>query len=58
MYVCNLFVLTAVVPGELLTEISDPAVRSESDVFDLHVTGNTLIVPRYDEQKVLFYQMD
>jgi len=43
--------------GKLLTEISDAAVRNDSYVFDLHVTKNTLIVPRYSDRKVLFYQI-
>jgi len=50
------------VPGKVLTEISDPAEDSGkthvSPVLDLDVTGDTLIVPRYDDKKVLFYRID
>jgi len=52
--------LTYAASGELLTEIFYPAVRSKSGVFDLHVTGNTLIVSRFGwfTSEVLFYQMN
>lgn len=52
--------------GDLLTEIPDPAVRSEAStrrhqlpVLDLHVTGDILIVPRhYPDRQVLFHRID
>jgi len=39
--------------------LEDTTVRSySSSVFDLHVNKDMLIVPRYDENKVLFYQLN
>lgn len=43
--------------GELLTEMSDAAGQGESSIFDLHVTGNTLMVPRFEEKSILFYSI-
>jgi len=38
--------------------LEDTTVRSNSSVFDLHVDKDMLIVPRSDEKKVLFYQLN
>jgi len=38
--------------------LEDTTVRSDSDVFDLHVYKDMLIVPRCPENKVLFYQLN
>jgi len=38
--------------------LEDTTVRSDSHVFDLHVYKDMLIVPRRDEKKVLFYQLN
>jgi len=41
-----------------MAKIEDPTFRENSQVFDLHVYRDTLIVPRYNEKKVLFYQLN
>jgi len=38
--------------------LEDATVRSDSRSFDLHVYKDMLIVPRSDEKKVLFYQLN
>jgi len=38
--------------------LEDTTDRSDSDVYDLHVYKDMLIVPRCDEKKVLFYQLN
>jgi len=38
--------------------LEDTIVRSNSSVFDLHVYKDMLIVPRFLEKKVLFYQLN
>jgi len=45
------------VAGTQLAKIEDPTVRENSHVFDLHVYRDTLIVPRCEVKKVLFYQL-
>jgi len=44
--------------GKLLTEISSAEDLKRSHVYDLSISGNTLIVPRCTKQKVMFYQID
>ena len=44
--------------GETLRQLTDPKVRSESsNTFGLYVEGDTLMIPRYREQSVLFYKL-
>jgi len=38
--------------------LEDTTVRSDCVVLDLHVYKDMLIVPRRDEKKVLFYQLN
>jgi len=38
--------------------LEDTTVRSNSSVLHLHVYKDMLIVPRREENKVLFYQLD
>jgi len=38
--------------------LEDTTVRSDSNVLDLHVNKDMLIVPRRHEKKVLFYQLN
>jgi len=38
--------------------LEDTTVRSDSRVLDLQVYKDMLIVPRCDEEKVLFYQLN
>jgi len=38
--------------------VEDPTDRTGSSVLDLHVYKDTLIVPRWSEKKVLFYQLN
>lgn len=52
--------LQAVLPhiaGDVLSEIDEKALASESHVNDLHISGDTLIVARTTDKKVLFYKM-
>jgi len=44
--------------GEQLSMLEDTTVRSDSNVLDLHVNKDMLIVPRRHEKKVLFYQLN
>jgi len=44
--------------GKQLSMLEDTTVRSDSHVLDLHVYRDMLIVPRCDENKVLFYQLN
>lgn len=43
-------------PGDLLREITDKRTI-QSQVFDIFVYGDTLLVPRYHEKSVLSYKM-
>jgi len=45
------------VTGTQLAKIEDPTVRRDSSVYGIHVYGDTLIVSRHSEKKVLFYQL-
>jgi len=38
--------------------LEDTTVRSDSDVLDLHVYKDMLVVSRRGEKKVLFYQLN
>lgn len=41
-----------------MKEIMDPAQRlRESQVYDMAVDGDTMIIPRYDENKILYYRL-
>jgi len=44
--------------GRQLSMLEDTTDRNDSNVFDLHVYKDMLIVPRCDENKVLFYQLN
>jgi len=44
--------------GRQLSKLEDTTVRSISSVYDLHVYKDMLIVPRYSEKKVLFYELN
>jgi len=45
------------VTGMRLSKIEDTTVRESSNVLDLHVFRDTLVVPRCNEKKVLLYQL-
>ena len=32
--------------------------REYSDIYELQVRGNTLIIPRVDEREVVYYEID
>jgi len=38
--------------------LEDATVKSDSSILDLHVYKDMLIVPRSDEKKILFYQLN
>ena len=41
-----------------MKELRDPAKRpSWSPVFDMAVDGDTVIIPRYSENKALYYRL-
>jgi len=50
--------VTWYIVGTQLSMLEDTTVRSDSNVPDLNVYKDMLIVPRYDEKKVLFYQLN
>jgi len=50
--------VTSYIVGRQLSMLEDTTVRRDSDVLDLHVYKDMLIVPRSDEKKVLFYQLN
>ena len=44
--------------GETLQQLTDPSVRPmSSNTFDLYVEGDTLMLPKFHEQSVLFYKL-
>ncbi|XP_067930359.1 uncharacterized protein [Watersipora subatra] len=43
--------------GRHLGTLIDSEKRSSSSVYDMCISGDTLILPRYDEKKVLYYQL-
>lgn len=44
--------------GAVLAKITDPGpTRSRGCVFDLNISGSTLVVPRDDGKRVLFYDL-
>jgi len=49
--------VTWYIVGKQLSMLEDTTVRSNSDVLDLHVYKDMLIVSGCDEKKVLFYQL-
>jgi len=51
------FMTSFPVTGMRLSKIEDTTVRESSNVLDLHVFRDTLVVPRCDEKKVLLYQL-
>ena len=46
------------VSGEMISSIADELPQEkESKTYDLFVKGDKMIIPRYDERKVLVYQL-
>ena len=44
--------------GEVVQKLSDPTQRpSAASIYDLYMTESTLIVPRWNEKSVLFYEL-
>ena len=47
------------ITGEVMREITDPDIRPMSSrVYDLCIDGDTLIIPRYDANTVLYYRLN
>jgi len=53
-----LFTTSFPVAGKQLHKIEDPIERGDSEVSDLHLYEDTLVVPRRNERKVLLYHMN
>lgn len=46
------------VVGKAVRELPDIKIRARcSGVFDMCIDSDTLIIPRYNEKKVLFYRL-
>ena len=44
--------------GSSISGIVDEVMRQYSEVHDLHITGDTLTVPRLEECKVLYLKLN
>ena len=44
--------------GKQVTELVDKVMKKYSAVHDLHITGDTLVVPRRDERKISYYNLN
>ena len=44
--------------GKQIGELVDELMGQNSDVHHLHITGDTLVVPRLDERKVYYYNLN
>ena len=41
-----------------MIELRDPVQRPQkSDVYDIAVDGDTVVIPRFDENKILYYRL-
>ena len=49
---------TVTITGAVMTTVSDDNKREESSTHDVAVVDNTLIVARFGEKTVLFYEME
>ena len=58
LLLCTIYYMYLYFTGKSISGIVDKVKRQNSNVLHLHVTGDTLVVPRIDECKVLYFKLE